>query len=137
MNRRSRKQGLVAEINITPFTDVILVLLVIFMITTPLITQSNIRVRLPEAKSGQPSEAGQKTEAYITISNEGLIYLDEKFVTKKELRTKIDSLHNNNPDLSVVLLSDKFVQFKDIVGVLDTLTEFGITKLTIATTTEK
>jgi len=136
MNIKSRKQKLVAEINITPFTDVILVLLVIFMITTPLITQSMIKVKLPQAKSGVLIEAGRQIQAGITISNEGLIYLEEKLVTRKELREKIAMIHEDNPGLSVILRSDRLVQFKNIVGVLDILSELGIKNLNIAATTE-
>jgi len=136
MNIKSRKQKLVAEINITPFTDVILVLLVIFMITTPLITQSMIKVKLPQAKSGVPVEAGRQIQVGITITNEGLIYLEEKLVTRKELREKIALIHEDNPGLSVILRSDRLVQFKNIVGVLDILSELGIKNLNIAATTE-
>ena len=56
-NARLRRQKLVSEINITPFTDVILVLLVIFMVATPLLVQSNLRVNLPQAKSGAKARA--------------------------------------------------------------------------------
>lgn len=136
MNIKSRKQKLVAEINITPFTDVILVLLVIFMITTPLITQSVIKVKLPQAKSGVPVEAARQIQVGITISNEGLIYLEEKLVTRKELRERIALIHEDNPGLSVILRSDRLVQFKNIVGVLDILSELGIKNLNIAATTE-
>jgi len=136
MNIKSRKQKLVAEINITPFTDVILVLLVIFMITTPLITQSMIKVKLPQAKSGVPAEAGRQIQVGITVTNEGLIYLEEKLVTRKELRERIAFIHEENPGLSVILRSDRLVQFKNIVGVLDILSELGIKNLNIAATTE-
>jgi len=136
MNRRPRKQRLVADINITPFTDVILVLLVIFMITTPLISQLNIKVTLPEAKSGASLGKSRQVETDITITREGVVYLDGKVVTRKELRDQIKVMHNNNPDLGVTVHSDKFVRFQEIVNVLDPLTELGITKLNIAATTE-
>jgi biopolymer transport protein ExbD len=134
MNKRPRKQKLIAEINITPFTDVILVLLVIFMITTPLILQSSIKVNLPEAASAEPTKGPNQIE--ITITNEGSVYLVNKLVTRKELRDKVYVLERDNPDLNVVLRSDRLVRFKDIVGVLDILTEFGIKKLNIAATAE-
>lgn len=137
MNAKSRKQRLVAEINITPFTDVILVLLVIFMITTPLISQSVLKVKLPQAKSGKPIESERQRQADITVTNEGLVYLDDKLVTRKELKEKIRIMHQNNPDLNVVLKSDKFVRFKDIVNILDPLTELGVTKINVATTSEQ
>jgi biopolymer transport protein ExbD len=132
MNRKIRKQKLVSEINITPLTDVILVLLVIFMITTSLISQSTIKVKLPEARSGRPLETSKKMQAFITITNEGQLYLDEKMVTKKELVEKIEIIHKENPKIGVILRSDKLVRFKDIVEILDVLTGLGITKLDIA-----
>ncbi|MDD5730351.1 MAG: biopolymer transporter ExbD [Candidatus Omnitrophica bacterium] len=137
MRKTYRKQKLVAEINITPFTDVILVLLVIFMITTPLISQSSIKVKLPEAKSGKPLEAAKPTQVYVTVTNEGMIYLNDKVVTRRELKEKVSAMHKDNPDLLVILRSDKLVRFNDIVSVLDPLTELGITKLDIAATAEQ
>ena len=137
MNVNKRKQRLVAEINITPFTDVILVLLVIFMITTPLISQSSIKVKLPQANSGKPIEGAKQLLTYITITNEGAVYLDEKTATKQEVKDKIAIMYKNNPDLTVVLRSDRLVRFKDIVEILDILSDLGITRLDIAATKEK
>lgn len=132
MNRILRKQKLVADINITPFTDVILVLLVIFMITTPLISQPNIKVNLPDAKSGNAQQKNAASEAEVTITREGVVYLDGKVVTRKEMRQQIAALYRDNPELSVTVRSDKYVRFQEIVSVLDPLTELGITKLNIA-----
>ena len=134
MNTRSRKQRPIAEINITPFTDVILVLLVIFMITTPLILQSSIRVNLPNAKSSKGNKASEKVN--IVIDKKGSVYIDDKAVTRDELKEKIEAMHKDKPDLEVVLLSDKFSKFKDIVGVLDVMNEVGIKNLNIATRLE-
>ena len=135
MNRRPRKQRLMAEINITPFTDVVLVLLIIFMVATPLLFQSGIKVKLPEAKSGKAIEDAKRV--YITITEKGFLYLDEKAVTKRELKEKIGAMVKNNPDLGVVLRSDKYVRFKEIVDTLDPLISLGIVKVSLATTKEK
>lgn len=137
MKKKYKKAKLVSEINITPFTDVILVLLVIFMITTPLISESNIKLKLPQAKSGKPVDVQTKqAQVTISITSEGPIYLNEKVVTKKELIQKLTALTKENPEITVVLRSDRLVQFKDIVSVLDPLTELGITKFNIAATAE-
>ncbi|MFH0753126.1 MAG: biopolymer transporter ExbD [Candidatus Omnitrophota bacterium] len=132
MNRRPRKRQLVAEINITPFTDVILVLLVIFMVATPLIYQSNIKVKLPESHAAEPAAAGQIKQTVITITSEGMVYLDDQVVTSKELREKIAVMQKENPDMSVYLRSDQQTRFKDVVDVLDIMTDLGVTKLDIA-----
>ena len=135
-NRQNKKQRVVSEINITPLTDVALVLLLIFMITTPIIYQSNIKINLPKAKSGVALEKGREEQAEIIITREGVVYLDGKLVTRKELRAKMSHRKKNNPDLSVVVRSDKFVRFQEIVDVLDPLVELGILKLNIGVTKE-
>ena len=134
MRSAGRKQKLIAEINITPFTDVILVLLIIFMITTPLILQSNIRVNLPSSTTGQPLE--QTRQISVMVTNEGMIYLDNKPASRKTLKADISKLHQINPDLEVILFSDKMVRFKDLVALLDIFNELGIKNLNIATKTE-
>jgi len=134
MNVRARRQKAIAEINITPFTDVILVLLIIFMITTPLMLQAGIKVNLPDAASAKSGGSGSQVR--ITLSSRNSIYLDDRAVTKKELKEKISAMRANNPGLEVVLLSDKFAQFKDVVAVLDILNAGGVKHLNIGTKTE-
>jgi biopolymer transport protein ExbD len=136
MNQNPRRQKLIAEINITPFTDVILVLLIIFMITTPLLIQSSIKVKLPNAPSATPIKSF-RNEVGITLTNENLIYLDNELVSKKDLKEKIDKLRKNNSNLGVILLSDKLVYFKDLVSILDILNELGIKNLNIMAKTEE
>lgn len=130
MKPRNRKQKLIAEINITPFTDVILVLLIIFMITTPLIIQSNLKVNLPRAASAKAGKA-TVSQVNVTITGENLLYLNNQLVTRRELREKMISLHRDNPDTEVILSSDKLVRFKEVVEVLDLLNELGIKNLNI------
>lgn len=134
MKAKSRKQKAFAEINITPFTDVVLVLLIIFMITTPLIIQSSIKVNLPNAPSAKPIKA--PSQVYVTLSNENLIFLNNQMVTRKELGRKMGLLMKDEPNISVILFSDKLVYFKEIVAVLDILNELGVKNLHIAAKTE-
>ena len=134
MRSPGRQQKLIAEINITPFTDVILVLLIIFMITTPLILQSNIRVNLPSSTTGQPLE--QTRQISVMVTNEGMIYLDNKLISRKNLKAEVSKIHQVNPELEVILFSDRMVRFKDIVLLLDIFNELGIKNLNIATKTE-
>jgi biopolymer transport protein TolR len=137
MNKRYKQRRLVADINITPFTDVILVLLIIFMIATPLISQSKIKVNLPKASSSPGSEGASPDQADITITREGVVYLNEQIVTKNELREKIGRLYRSNPELNVIVRSDKFVRLQELVDILDPLTELGITKINLGTTKER
>lgn len=135
MNRKSHKQRLVAEINITPFTDVILVLLTIFIVATPLIFQASIKVKLPEAATAKSDK--DINQIYITITNESIVYLDKDPLTTKELKYKVRVIYRQNPNLVVILRADRFVRFKDIVGVLDALSELGIRNINLATANEE
>jgi biopolymer transport protein ExbD len=138
MIRRSRKQRLMAEINITPFTDVILVLLVIFMITTPLLSSQakQIKVNLPRAKHVTAAEAKSNVMS-ITLSSEGPLYLEGQVVTLKELETELGNVVKNNPGQAVVLEVDRLVAFKNVVRVLDVLNSLNIERLRIAAQEDK
>ncbi|PIQ91181.1 MAG: hypothetical protein COV71_00530 [Candidatus Omnitrophica bacterium CG11_big_fil_rev_8_21_14_0_20_41_12] len=134
MRNPTRRQKPFTDINTTPFTDIILVLMTIFMVMTPLVMQSNIQVNLPSSTTGEPNKEAKQIN--ITITNEGLIYLDNKLTLKKLLKAEVARLHQANPGLEVILLSDRMVRFKDIVGLLDIFNELGIKNLNIATKTE-
>ena len=130
MKRRYQKQHIQSDINITPFTDVILVLLIIFMIATPLLLESNINIKLPETSSAPNIKEGD--QVYVTITDESLIYLDKELVTRKELKEKIVQMKAKKADLGVLLRIDKLVRFKDVVAVLDMFNELGVKNLNIA-----
>jgi biopolymer transport protein ExbD len=135
MNRDYRRKRAIAEINITPLTDVILVLLIVFMIATPLLLQSNIKIKLPQASHAQPIT--KSNQANVVITDEGMTYLNNELVTKKELNQKISGLYKENPDLAVLLQADKLCRFKDIVEVLDIINGLGIKNLNIATASKE
>lgn len=132
MIKHHRKQRFFAEINITPFTDVILVLLIIFMVAAPIIYQSDIKVKLPKVKgTTEPEETIVQSKVVITITTEGLVYLDDKLVTQSELKEKLVNSRRNDSEMNVYLRADQQTRFKDVVAVLDLLTELGVAKLDI------
>jgi biopolymer transport protein ExbD len=138
MIRKNRRRNKVeAEINITPFTDVILVLLIIFMIATPLISAGNINVKvdLPEATSAKAG--ADKGPAFVTITDEGVVYLNEDVVTREELKSRISRRFQDNPNVAVVIRSEKLVRFQDVVSVLDILNAQGIRNIDIAAASRK
>src|SRR6185503_14036097 len=124
MRRSYKTQSLIAEINITPFTDVILVLLIIFMVATPLISQNNITVKLPQAAA--KDNIDDPKSAYITITGEGVVYLEDEVLSTKELRQKIEGLLEKNPGLHVIVGADQACRFQDVVKVIDTLKGLGV-----------
>jgi len=122
MNRRMRRSKLMAEINITPFTDVVLVLLIIFMIATPFIYQSSMKVQLPQAsKSGETSR-----DIIITINARGDVFLDDSKVDLDTLKYKLLAATGSKPDTSVIINGDKNVRYDSVIQVMDVLTRAGV-----------
>ena len=113
---------MMAEINITPFTDVVLVLLVIFMIATPFIYQSSMKVQLPQAtKSAETSR-----DVIITINAEGEVFLEDARIDLDALKDKLKAMVQNSPDVSVIINGDKNVKYDYVIQVMDVLTQAGV-----------
>ncbi len=135
MNRRPRRQALVTDINITPFTDVILVLLVIFMITTPLLSQSSLDVDLPQAGSSKVTNLPKALN--ITIMKNGAVYLEGRAANKSELKERVGGAQKISKNVAILLNIDQGSEFKNVVSVLDVLRELGIRNFNIAATAAK
>ncbi len=118
------------DINVTPMLDLAYVLLVIFIIMATATVQG-IKVNLPKA-SATPSLAKPQTKA-ITITPEGVIYLDTSPVTLPELEAQLRQLTAGNPQLPVVVKADGAVQYQNVVNVLDLLGRLEITQLGLVT----
>jgi biopolymer transport protein TolR len=119
-----RRQAL-SEINVTPFVDVMLVLLIIFMVTAPLL-QQGIDINLPQAKG---KELSPTERVVITIKKDRKIYVDKTAVTLKSLKAKLSKKVNKE----VFLKADKDVPYGVVVAVMGELREIGIEKLGMVT----
>ena len=120
------------ELNITPLLDLVFVLLVIFIITTPQLV-NNLEINLP---SGKPPPADNKPKpkpGRIVVSAAGQIVLNDEVVTVPQLRDKLQALKAGNPDLGVVLKGSDEVDYQVMVNVMDTLRQLDITKMGLAT----
>ena len=117
-----------AEINITPFTDVVLVLLIIFMITTPLFVQSAIKVKLPSASSSE-TESGKNL--MILIGSDGHVTLNSKGISLDELKSELEARTTHNPDAVVVVNADKQVRYEHVIQVLDITKQSGVKRLAL------
>jgi biopolymer transport protein TolR len=125
--KSNRHREVLSEINVTPFVDVMLVLLVIFMVTAPLL-QQGIDVNLPKAKGKDlPSEE----RITLVIKKEGRIYMNEYPVSLKEMRNKLEAISKLNPN--VYLKADKGVPYGYVVEVIGEIKDSGIEKLGIVT----
>lgn len=122
---------ILAQINVIPLVDVSLVLLIIFIATVNYILAPSIRIKLP--KSSQAHTASDSESIHISLSSEGITYLDSELVTSKELKQKIEKMYKENPQKGVVLDIDKSVYFQRVVDILDVLNELNLSKLDIRT----
>ncbi len=110
------------EINITPFTDVVLVLLIIFMIATPFIYQSSMKVQLPQASKSEESSR----DVIININAQGQVFLEDTKIDLEALKYKLTAMVRNKPDTSVIINGDKNARYDSVVQVMDVLTRSGV-----------
>ena len=118
----------ISEINVTPFVDVVLVLLVIFMVTAPMLVREQMNVNLPKAQTGEKSAAQALT---ITISKEGMIMMNDKPVTVEQMEPAIRDIVAKSPDTQAVISADQDTHHGEVVKVMDVLKKAGLTKFAI------
>jgi len=125
----SRRVGrrLMGEINVVPYIDVMLVLLVIFMITAPLLAQG-VKVELPQA-SAQPIDQESKEPLVVTVDTEGKLYLDadknQRLVDDDELVNYVRIVLSKQPDLPVLVRGDKDAAYGKVVYAMTLLQQAG------------
>ena len=122
MNRKMKKPKLMAEINITPFTDVVLVLLIIFMVATPFIYQSSMNVQLPQASKSEETTR----DMIVTISAQGEFFLDNTKMDLRTLKGKLSAAVRSKPQTSVIINGDKNVRYDSVIQVMDVITQAGV-----------
>jgi biopolymer transport protein ExbD len=125
---------IVAEINITPLTDVFLVLLIIFMVTSSVIANTGKNVKLPEAQqtSSTPPQA-----VNVTISTDGTIQVDGTAVRREALRAALEAALAKSEEKQVILRGDKDIVYGEAVYVLDQAQLAGAEGFALATTKAK
>jgi len=125
--RRGRYRPL-AEINVTPLVDVMLVLLIIFMVTAPLMT-SGVPVDLPKT-SAQPINSDSEPLT-VSIDAQGSIFLQDQQVQLPDLVGKLQAIAQNNPDRRIFVRGDKDLAYGRIMEVMGTITQGGFTKVAL------
>lgn len=124
------RRGLVAEINVTPLVDVMLVLLIIFMVTAPMMTQG-VDVDLPET-TAKPLPQKEKP-LIISIDRQGLISLDKTGYSHQLLRGKLAELARTDRERPVFLSADQNVPYGQVIKVMADVKEAGFDKLGMIT----
>jgi len=135
-NSGSGKRRCIAEINVVPYVDVMLVLLVIFMVTTPLITQG-VKVDLPTA-STQPLTKEEEAPVVVTVDAKGSMYLSistesNSEITAELLLAEVEAAIIRNPKRQVIVRGDKNVNYDYVVQVMSLLQKAGVASVGLET----
>lgn len=117
----------IAEINVVPLVDIILVVLIIFMVTAPLVLKPTIDVDLPQASSGESKEAPKTIE--VVVKKDGQVYFDGNNVNLDRLKELVTGEAQKNLESSVVLTADKDVTLDGLTKIIDVIKSSGIKKV--------
>jgi biopolymer transport protein ExbD len=120
----------VADINVTPLVDVMLVLLIIFMVTAPMLA-AGMKVNLPNARSAQSLDV--KAPIIVTVTREGTIAIDGQATPMREIGIAVKSRMGSAPDQIIHLRGDRETSYGTIVEIIDELTRNGLTRFAIRT----
>jgi biopolymer transport protein ExbD len=126
-----RGHGTMHELNITPLLDLVFVLLVIFIITTPQM-MNNLEMTLPSPKPPPPTREKPKINK-IAVAANGQITLNEQKVTVTDLKSDLQTLKTADPDLKVVVKGADDADYQNMIAVLDILQQLDISKVGLAT----
>jgi biopolymer transport protein TolR len=122
--------GKLSEINVTPLVDVMLVLLIVFIVTAPLLIQV-VKVKLPKTEQTEPTP--DKHVAILAVIASGEALLDDKAVPLTSPETELKALQQRDPDISVQLQADKAAVFESVVKVMASAQRSGVGKLSFVT----
>src|SRR5256885_14484104 len=128
MAASARRRGIIAEINVTPLVDIMLVLLIIFMLTAPLIARQAIEIELPRASQ---STAAPPTTLAIALKADGALFLDDRPVTPAALREAIRASVARDPKTQAIIAGDKRVSHGRAIWVLGTVKSLSITQFAV------
>ncbi|NAS60964.1 biopolymer transporter ExbD [Pseudomonas syringae pv. actinidiae] len=121
---------MLSEINVTPLVDVMLVLLVVFIVTAPLLTNS-IPINLPKTESVAPVE--QKDPLVVSIDGQGKLFINKDEIQPDLLETNLKAAKQKAPDVRVQLQADNDVNYGEVARAMASIERAGITKLSVIT----
>jgi biopolymer transport protein TolR len=127
---RNGGSGSISQINVTPLVDVMLVLLVIFMVTAPII-QQGVTVDLPKTRAA--ALASQEDPLVVGVTKDGTVYLNDNALPLADLSAKLEAIGREKPDRALLLRADRSVPYGDVVRVIAAIKEAGIQKLGMVT----
>lgn len=128
---RQRRKRLMSEINVVPYIDVMLVLLVIFMITAPLLS-TGVEVELPQA-AAKPVDTKDAETLVLTIGADGEYYLDDREITAEALRQRVAAILRLRPQTPIMVRGDRRVPYGEVVEAMSLLQAAGALSVGLVT----
>lgn len=116
---------IISGINITPFVDVVLVILIIFLVTATYIVAKAIPMDLPKARTGEDVV----TTLAVSLDRNGILYLDGKEITEEALLTRLPRIRAENPEVRAVIAADGSVEYGKVMRLMDLIRRAGISRL--------
>src|SRR5438309_7300456 len=112
-----------ADINVTPLVDVCLVLLIIFMVVTPML-QKGVPINLPFAEDPEKTPDTEK-QLQISVKSDGTVYLGSMVVMRQQVQSELDQIHQRTPDREIAVKGDRLVKYGAVLDVLKACREVG------------
>ena len=112
-----------SEINVTPLVDVCLVLLIIFMVVTPML-QKGVPINLPVTEEPERTPDTEK-QLQISVKSDGSVYLGSTVVRKEQVQSELEAIHQKSPDREIAVKGDKQVKYGAVLDVLRSCREVG------------
>ena len=131
-SRRKKRYSQLSEINVTPFVDVMLVLLIVFMVTAPLLTVG-VPVDLPKVKASALTD--QKDPIEITVKLDGTLYLGESEVEVENLIPRLNAITDQNTEARIYVRGDRVVAYGRIMEIMSLINSAGYIKVALVTAT--
>jgi biopolymer transport protein ExbD len=127
-NSGSGKRRLMTDINVTPFVDIMLVLLIIFMIAAPSLNRAGMKLNLPKAGSAERIKPASMS---IAIQRSGDVFIDRHSVPRDEIRKLVQEALKKNPSTDVVIATDQNVPHGEVIKVMDEIKSGGINNISL------
>ena len=128
--KNTKRYALMSEINVTPFVDVMLVLLIVFMVTAPLLTVG-IPVDLPKVKANALTD--QKAPLEITVKLDGKVYLGESLVKVENLIPRLNAITDQNTQARIYVRGDRVVAYGRVMEIMSLINTAGYVKVALVT----
>ena len=133
-NRMHKKNRVISQINVTPFVDIMLVLLIIFMVAAPLLSVG-VKVDLPNTQA-KPLAIENEKPLTLTMDKESNIFINEVQIKKEDIRTKLLSIRKERKSDEIYLRASKNIEYQKVASVLALVSNIGYSQISLVTDVE-